>query len=95
MKQIVDEITALTNEWYDLIGKDHHKDRDCHWMIEMKWSYGNSPIYTVIHYGYIMDQIDDQYPTLEEALIGLKNTLVKCIEQEKSTYESSVDGDGW
>ena len=31
---IVEEITKLTDEWYFLIGKDHHKDRDCHWYIE-------------------------------------------------------------
>jgi hypothetical protein len=35
---IIEEITKLTNEWYFLIGKDHHKDRDCHWYVENKWS---------------------------------------------------------
>lgn len=57
------KVTELATKYYNLIGKDHHKDRDCHFYIEKvagetKWSYGSKTInnlekYRVIHYGYV------------------------------------------
>jgi hypothetical protein len=87
MKEIIDEITKLTDEWYVMIGKDHHKDRDCHWYIETKWSYGYSPIYVVAHYGYILDTINDEFTSYEDALKRLKDILVKEIEEYRSQYK--------
>lgn len=83
MKNIHDEITNLTSEWYKLIGKDHHKDRDCHWYIESRWSYGDGPKYMVIHHGYVADRIEEEYKSYNEALAGLKHTLKYWIKQEK------------
>ena len=80
---IIEEITILTNEWYFLIGKDHHKDRDCHWYVETKWSYGYPPKYSVQHYGYIIDNIEEEFNTYEESLQFLKQTLIKEIEEYK------------
>lgn len=34
---------------------DHHKDRDCHWYIEKRWSYGNVPTYQAYHNGYVFE----------------------------------------
>jgi hypothetical protein len=63
-----------------LIGKDHHKDRDCHWYIETRWSYGYSPKYFVQHYGYILHDFEEQeFSTYEEALSGLKEFLLEAI----------------
>ena len=83
-EQQIQEITKLTEEWYRLIGKDHHKDRDCHWYIETKWSYNLSPVYIVRHYGYILDEVDEKFETYEEALNFLKDFLIKSVEEEKN-----------
>ena len=92
MKQIIDDITKLTDEWYCLIGNDHHKDRDCHWYIETKWSYGNSPVYIVSHYGYIItDEINEPCSTYEDAL----KTLKKILEREIQEYKNWITQDSY
>ena len=86
MTNLVEEITQLTEEWYKFIVSDHHKDRDCHWYIETKWSYGDPPKYTIQHWGYLLDDITEEFPSYEEALVGLKETLKKEIKQYKDSY---------
>jgi len=44
-----DSILYLTGIWYDLIRKEHHKDRDCHFAVVKRWSYGNRPTYHIEH----------------------------------------------
>ena len=83
MEKIIEEITKLTDEWYNLIGPRHHKDRCCHWYIETKWSYGNSPTYTIHHYGYILDEINENWSTYDMALKRLKEILEQKIKEEK------------
>jgi hypothetical protein len=83
MNDLTKEITKLTEEWYFLIGKDHHKDRDCHWYIETKWSYGNAPVYIVRHYGYILDEVEEIWSSYELALNRLKEILEENIASEK------------
>ena len=88
MKNIIEEITKLTDEWYLLIRKDHHKDRDCHWYIDSKWSYGFTPVYTVQHYGYILHDFDEvECSSYEDALKKLKDLLIEKIEEEKIKNE--------
>lgn len=83
--EFIEEITKLTDEWYHLIGKDAHKDRDCHWYIETKWSYGLAPVYTVQHHGYILHDFEDQtFASYKDALEFLKKTLTKEIEEYNS-----------
>ena len=84
---MIEEITKLTAEWYHLIGSDHHKDRDCHWYINTKWSYGNSPTYAVEHYGYILDHIEVECDTYDDALKCLKRELEAAIANEKRHSE--------
>jgi hypothetical protein len=88
---MIEEITKLTAEWYHLIGSDHHKDRDCHWYINTKWSYGRAPVYVVEHYGYILDHFDGQCDTYEEALRILKLKLEDAIAEEKQYQEQSKE----
>ena len=83
MENIIEEITKLTDEWYRLIGSDHHKDRDCHWYIETKWSYGQPPKYSVQHFGYILDEIVETWTDYNMALNRLKEILMEKIEEEK------------
>ena len=91
---IIEEITKLTDEWYRLIGPTHHKDKDCHWYIETKWSYGQEPKYFVQHFGYILDDIEEERNSYEEALIFLRDTLKKEIEDEKKSQEEREE-DEW
>lgn len=92
---LIEEVTKLTDDWYFLIGKDHHKDRDCHWYIETRWSYGYPPKYTVQHWGYILDHIEEEFDSYNEALTRLKNILVEKIQEEKIGQERDNDEDQW
>jgi len=91
---IIEEITKLSDEWYTLIGHSHHKDRDCHWYIETKWSYGQPPTYSVQHWGYILGDIVEKFDSYDEALVGLKNILIEKIEEEKK-FEEENNENGW
>ena len=78
---IEQDITRLTREWYALMGEDHHKDRDCHWYIETKWSYGQVPTYCVIHHGYVYDRIEENWSSYEGALNRLREILIDAIKE--------------
>lgn len=52
MSALEDEIQALTAKWYAYVNLDHHKDKDCHFYIEKRWSYGKRAQYRAWHYGY-------------------------------------------
>ena len=92
---IEQEITKLTQKWYSLMGDDHHKDRDCHWYIETKWSYGYPPVYTVQHYGYILDKIENEFDSYDKALIELREILKENIEEEKKYKQEVAEENGW
>jgi hypothetical protein len=87
MKDKIKIITQLTDEWYKLIGKDHHKDRDCHFYINTVWSYGQDPVYRVEHYGYIVDEIEEDFYSYDEAVIFLEKKLKEIIKQEMFSQE--------
>jgi hypothetical protein len=86
-KDILDQITELSKEWYILIGGDHHKDRDCHFYINTVWSYGQKQKYRVEHYGYIIEEIEEEFDTYREAAIFLLNKIRKMIEIERNQEE--------
>jgi hypothetical protein len=93
MENLINEITTLTDEWYFLIGKDHHKDRDCHWYIETRWSYGFTPVYTVQHHGYILHDFEDiECLSYDDALKALRDVLIEKIKEEKN-YITNDDND--
>lgn len=95
MSNIIEEITILTDEWYHLIGKDHHKDRDCHWYIETKWSYGFPPKYIVCHYGYLIDKIEEECDSYDLALVKLKDILTEEIKQYRLHQENDDNEAEW
>ena len=82
-KEILDQITELSKEWYTVIGGDHHKDRDCHFYINTVWSYGRKQKYRVEHYGYIVENIEEEFDTYREAAEFLLNTITDMIKIEK------------
>ena len=82
-KEILDQITELSKDWYTVIGCDHHKDRDCHFYINTVWSYGRKQKYRVEHYGYIVENIEEEFDTYREAAEFLLNTITDMIKIEK------------
>ena len=93
MECIIEEITELSDEWYTLVGPSHHKDRDCHWYVETKWSYGQPPTYAVQHYGYILDRIEEECDSYEEALTVLRDILKEKIEEEKKSQKGNEENE--
>lgn len=99
MSDLHEEIRKLTQEWYTLIGSDHHKDWDCHFTIETIWSYGDGPRFVPRHYGYIVDrdEFEDDMPRqsayggvykegfiqYEDALVWLKQRIQWMISKER------------
>jgi hypothetical protein len=62
---------------------DHHKDKDCHWYIIEKYSYGEPPVFIAHHYGYILDEIYSvDFPTREAAESWLIDRLKRAIRVE-------------
>lgn len=85
MTDIQKDIVKLSEEWHDLISGDHHKDKDCHWYIETRWSYGEPPEYRVLHNGYVTDDIEISCNSYEAALTELRTIIKRAIEREKES----------
>jgi hypothetical protein len=84
---IENQIQQLAAEYHKLIGGDHHKDRDCHWHIDVTWSYGASARYFVRHKGYVYDNVEILCGCYVEALDKLHEELKRAIELEKIRAE--------
>lgn len=83
-EQLEKEVEQLTKEWYNLIGPDHHKDKDCHFFIEKQWSYGDAPKYFASHYGYLADDwVGPDRSTTKEAHQDLLDFLKLIISNYK------------
>ena len=95
MSKLIEEITKLTEEWRSLAGKDHCKDRDFHWYVETKWSYGQPPKYNVQHYGYIIGDIEQECDSYDEALVKLKELLTREIKEYIKDRDESNENNGW
>jgi hypothetical protein len=48
-------MAELGSLWMNYVRSDHHKDRDCHFVIEQYFSYGDEPYWTAYHSGYVDD----------------------------------------
>lgn len=78
-----EKIIKLNTIWYHLIGPEHHKDRDCHFYITQKFSYGDTMKYIVEHNGYIKhDYEDSEWNTREEAEVELITLISNIIKDE-------------
>lgn len=91
------EIVRLTRLWHEGVSLDHHKDRDCHWYITVKYSYGDQPTFTASHNGYIGPQWQgEEFTTYAQAAADLKHKLERCIEDRIAwAREQLVDPYGW
>lgn len=89
---IEEEILYLTKLWYRYVGLDHHKDRDCHFYIEKRWSYGDKPYYTAYHNGYVASDFEGtKCDTLEEAQAELRDFIYLGIHKEYQWLLRTMD----
>ena len=93
-KEKQDLITELTKLWYCAL-VDHHKDNDCHFYIKMKWSYGKEPVYVVEHYGYILDEVYEEFETYAEAQDYLIKYLIESLTNECKFYLTNPNKEEW
>lgn len=60
----IKQATAL---WYDLVAKDHHKDRDCHFYLTLQFSYDGTRTIHIQHEGYVVGEWGETARSLSEA----------------------------
>jgi hypothetical protein len=83
MKKIEKKIAELAKQYHELIASDHHKDRDCHWSIETRWSYGNAPVYVVQRNGYLHHTETARFDSYDGALAYLREEIQDALEIER------------
>lgn len=87
-------LTTLINNYLELVRSGHHKDKDCHFSVQKKWSYGKFLGYRVVHYGYVNCERDGEsafFPTEALAENHLKQLLICWIREEESRRKDSPD----
>lgn len=86
-------IEQLLKLWYDLIGGDHHKDRDCWFFIEREYCTYQKPSWNVRHNGYIKSDYTESFSTFNKAQEGLIEFLIEACASEidsiKNNYEQN------
>lgn len=90
-----DKITELAGEYHKLIAGDHHKDKDCHWSIETRWSYGQEPKFIVRHRGHLFHDVDTVCATYAEALATLRSELKTAVTLERLHKGKSIINEGF
>lgn len=96
---IEEAILLLTRQWMTYVGLDHHKDRDCHFSIEKRWSYGEGATYSAQHHGYIAPYLQgpprSSYDEARNDLLRfLRSQVEKAISYAHRDIASKAD-DFW
>ncbi|GJL61678.1 MAG: hypothetical protein NPIRA04_03320 [Nitrospirales bacterium] len=89
--RVISKLMAL---WYRTIGLEHHKDHDCHFTIETRFSYGGQVRFVLNHHGYLEKDIEEEYwsyELAEQALIRLLRQLIRKHCQIHSTLDQDVE----
>lgn len=93
LEKLRSKVQRVSREYYELIGKDHHKDRDCHFYINCVFSYGESPFWRIEHYGYISSLPKylerKKFLREDEALNSLLDFLNSAISTQKQYNENN------
>jgi hypothetical protein len=88
MQALTEQLLKL---WYELIGCDHHKDRDCHFYIEKNFSTYLQSKWRLYHRGYLLDEIEEFYETYKEAEAPDQRSETECRVLKK--LEKLLEGD--
>ena len=97
-EEIESEVVKLTQQWYEYVNTDHHKDRDCHFYVEKVFSYGEPAQYRAWHEGYVAERWDSaKFTTARGAMLSLLDFLrkekAKAVKWAKSAAENGEDWD--
>lgn len=80
----------LLELWYELIGGDHHKDRDCHFYIERNFSTYKKSEWRLYHQGYWIDDYEETFNTYKEAEKGLQDLLIEKMLYFTEDWETDT-----
>ncbi len=80
----------LLELWYELIGGDHHKDRDCHFYIERNFSTYKKSEWRLYHQGYWIDDYEEIFDTYKEAEKGLQDFLIEKMLYFTEDWETDT-----
>ena len=85
---------ALTKQllelWQELIGGNHHKDRDCHFYIERNFSTYKKSEWRLYHRGYLIGDYEKIFPTYKETEKGLQDLLIEQMLYFTEYWESDT-----
>jgi hypothetical protein len=84
-------IERLLKLWYELIGGDHHKDRDCWFFIEREYCTYQEPSWNLRHNGYILSDYTQSFDTFEKAQQGLIELLMESCAKEIDSIRKNPD----
>lgn len=94
MSELEQRFTHLVGVYYSML--DYHKDKDCHWYIQKKWSYGDEPQYQVVHHGYVSANVFETFDTYPEALdFAVSAVEERVAEQIAHAQRILNDDSGW
>jgi hypothetical protein len=79
---ISDKIVDLTSKWYRYIGPMHHKDKDCHWNIDVSYSYGQPPVYAAYIHGYLFSDQREDRDNFKQAEMDLLLMVREAVQTE-------------
>jgi hypothetical protein len=82
-------IERLLKLWYELIGGDHHKDRDCWFFIEREYCTYKTPRWNIRHSGYILGDYNHEFSSFESAQEGLIEFLIEGCAKEIDTISKN------
>ena len=95
-KDKIDKIIKMSDMWMRYVGTDHHKDCDCHWYIQQDFAYGDKPVWSAYHYGYIFEGKEIHTSSYDGALNALIELLKEAfITEIKWASEVNADVSGW
>ena len=92
---ITNSLVTNTKVYCELVSIDHHKDKDMHFEVIRKFSYGREPYYYIWHNGYISDmesEVHDlEFQTQQEAEQALVEWLHIQIVDLLESYSKMDD----
>ena len=84
-------IERLLKLWYELIGGDHHKDRDCWFFIEREYCTYKTPCWNIRHSGYILGDYSESFSSFEKAQDGLIEFLIEACAKEIDSIRNNPE----
>jgi hypothetical protein len=84
-------LAGLVAEYYEALAGDIRKDRDGHWQISCRWSYGELLGWFVEHDGYRYQELEGEYgedgphPSYTAAVACMEEHLRAAISQARDS----------